>query len=115
MVSKQRWTEAHELANEYYDVQDAELQKLLELADTKSSELVAAAAKRQSEETKREARKRGVLIGMTKEEVLGSSWGRPERVNSTHRANSTTEQWVYPGGNYLYFRNGVLDSIQTRR
>lgn len=53
----------------------------------------------------------GVSIGMTYEEVLASSWGRPKRVNKTTRATSETQQWVYDGG-YLYFENGLLRTIQ---
>jgi hypothetical protein len=53
----------------------------------------------------------GVTIGMTYEEVLASSWGRPKRVNKTTRATSESQQWVYDGG-YLYFENGVLRTIQ---
>lgn len=53
----------------------------------------------------------GVSIGMTKEEVLASSWGRPQRVNKTTRASGVSEQWVY-GYNYLYFEDGVLKTIQ---
>jgi hypothetical protein len=58
-------------------------------------------------------RKEGVKIGMTKERVLLSSWGRPEKVNTTHLANgSVHEQWVY-GGGYLYFDDGILTTIQN--
>jgi hypothetical protein len=57
-------------------------------------------------------RKQGVSIGMTQEEVLQSSWGRPRRVNRTTYSFGTHEQWVYDGG-YLYFENGVLTTIQN--
>lgn len=53
----------------------------------------------------------GVTIGMSYEEVLASSWGRPKRVNKTTRATGESQQWVYDGG-YLYFENGVLRTIQ---
>lgn len=59
------------------------------------------------------ARKQGVRIGMTEEEVLASSWGRPERKNNTTNKYGTRSQWVYGSGNYLYFENGVLTSIQN--
>jgi hypothetical protein len=58
-------------------------------------------------------RRSGASIGMSKEEALASSWGRPESVNRTTNAYGTREQWVYGGGNYLYFENGVLTSIQN--
>jgi len=55
----------------------------------------------------------GVRIGMTTNEVRTSSWGKPHDVNRTTNAYGTSEQWVYGGQNYLYFRNGVLESIQN--
>jgi hypothetical protein len=60
-------------------------------------------------------RREGVSIGMTQRDVLLSSWGRPERVNRSTYAFGEHEQWVYGSGNYLYFENGVLRSIQTSR
>ncbi len=60
-----------------------------------------------------ERRKHGVRIGMTEDEVRQSSWGKPESVNRTTMASGTHEQWVYGGGSYLYFEDGVLTSIQN--
>lgn len=57
--------------------------------------------------------KGGVKIGMTKEQVLKSNWGKPESVNTTTNAGGVREQWVYGGRNYLYFTNGVLTGIQN--
>lgn len=87
--------------------------------------LIAARAKderlRKIEKAKRDKadkaelaqRKReGVVLGMTREEVLKSSWGKPRKINSTHSARGTDEQWVYPGG-YLYFTDGVLRTVQN--
>jgi len=59
-----------------------------------------------------EKRKEGVRIGRSKQDVLASSWGKPRKINSSHYAWGTSEQWVYDGG-YLYFKNGVLESIQN--
>lgn len=58
-------------------------------------------------------RKRGVTIGMSQADVLASAWGRPEKVNTTTNAYGVREQWVYGNGNYLYFRDGILTSIQN--
>ena len=55
----------------------------------------------------------GARIGMTKGDVLASSWGKPSSVNTTINASGSREQWVYGDGYYLYFTNGVLESIQT--
>ena len=60
------------------------------------------------------SKKGGVRLGMTKKQVIEqTSWGKPNKVNTTTTKNGTREQWVYGGGNYLYFTNGVLTSIQN--
>jgi len=41
------------------------------------------------------------------------AWGTPERINRTTTAAGTREQWVYGSGNYLYFDDGVLETIQN--
>ena len=58
-------------------------------------------------------KRRGVSIGMTPEEVLQSSWGKPEHINRTTTSRGVSEQWVYEGRNYLYFDNGRLTTIQN--
>jgi hypothetical protein len=60
-----------------------------------------------------EAKKQGVRIGMSEEAALMSSWGRPLHRNRTTTQLGTREQWVYPGGNYLYFEDGTLTAIQN--
>jgi len=60
-------------------------------------------------------KKHGASIGMTTEQVLESTWGKPKKINETITAHGRHEQWVYPGYQYLYFDNGVLTSIQTSR
>jgi hypothetical protein len=49
---------------------------------------------------------------MLPEEVVASSWGKPQRVNKTTTQWGTNEQWVYSGNNYLYFEKGRLTAIQ---
>jgi hypothetical protein len=51
-----------------------------------------------------------VKIGMSREQVR-LSWGEPKDINSTITRRGTSEQWVY-SGNYLYFENGKLTTIQ---
>lgn len=63
--------------------------------------------------TKQEKRKSGVYLGMTKEDVILSSWGRPVRINKTHTSYGTREQWIYNSNNYLYFDNNELITIQN--
>ena len=72
-------------------------------AEAKAAAKAAAAIKK----------KQGVSIGMSQEDVIASSWGRPESINKSIYSFGVHEQWVYGGRNYLYFKNGVLDSIQT--
>jgi len=78
--------------------------------------LLRMRAAEEAAEKRREAaakRRQGVRIGMTTADVLASSWGRPEKVNRSTYAWGTSEQWVYGSGNYLYFKDGVLESIQN--
>lgn len=70
-------------------------------------------AARQEQERKAKAKSEGVRIGMTKQQVLDSSWGKPQRVNTTKSAYGVHEQWVYGGHNYLYFEDGILTTIQN--
>lgn len=54
-----------------------------------------------------------VCIGMTKAMVL-ESWGHPSGgINKTTGAWGIHEQWVYGMGQYLYFENGKLTTIQN--
>lgn len=59
------------------------------------------------------AKTRGVQIGMTKQEVLDSSWGKPKSINKTTTIYGTHEQWVYGMKSYLYFEDGILTSYQN--
>lgn len=74
---------------------------------------IAAEAKAQARAIAAAKKKEGVSIGMSQEDVIASSWGRPESINKSIYSFGVHEQWVYGGRNYLYFKNGVLDSIQT--
>lgn len=77
-------------------------------ANAKRAKVADAEAKRIRAEKKRN----GVTIGMTDQDALDSSWGKPRKINRTINAYGVSEQWVYDGG-YLYFKNGVLTSIQN--
>jgi hypothetical protein len=52
-----------------------------------------------------------VFIGMTAEECI-RAWGQPQKVNTTDTARGHHSQWVYPGGQYLYFEDGILTTVQ---
>lgn len=53
-----------------------------------------------------------VKIGMTKQ-MCRQSWGEPDDINKTITKNYVREQWVYGNSSYLYFLNGILESIQN--
>ena len=74
-----------------------------------AAERIAAADRRKDAA---EAKKRGVSVGMTQDEVVGSNWGRPSQKNRTITRHGIHEQWVYSGG-YLYFEDGILRAIQN--
>jgi hypothetical protein len=57
----------------------------------------------------------GVRLGMTGEQVVGSSWGKPKSINTTITTRGKHAQWVYGGGQYVYLTDGVVTSIQLRR
>ena len=96
----------------------ARLDALDYLAQNAPDRAVPFAAKRKSIEAmvardgKARRKLQGASVGMSVDEVLASSWGRPDSVNKTTTANRTSEQWVYGGGNYLYFDQGRLTAIQ---
>lgn len=73
-------------------------------------------AVREKERAERDARKEP-RIGMTKSEAEKSTWGYPDKVNTTTTAKNEFEQWVYKtpysGSKYLHFTNGKLTSISN--
>lgn len=52
-------------------------------------------------------------FGMTTADTRLCGWGEPEKINSTSNPRYHHEQWVYGDGNYLYFENGRLTTIQN--
>jgi len=51
-------------------------------------------------------------IGMTTSEVYDTTWGAPDKKNVTQTEYGTVEQWVYYDLGYVYFTDGICDSIQ---
>ena len=56
-------------------------------------------------------RKKQLLIGMTKDQVI-CIMRHPLDVNKSTGKWGVHEQWVYYGNRYLYFENGKLTSWQ---
>lgn len=91
---------------------DAKAIALLNAAREAQSAQEAKAAHILLTAQKQQRKREGVAIGMSPQDVLDSSWGRPNRINRTTTAGGEREQWVYDSG-YLYFVNGVLTTIQN--
>ncbi len=75
--------------------------------------LLAQADRKERADQSAIKKREGVHLGMNQEDVLASSWGKPQYVNRTTFASGTREQWVYDGRNYLYFENGKLTAFQN--
>jgi ribosome-binding protein aMBF1 (putative translation factor) len=84
--------------------QNKEMQRLLELEKQIKIDAKAEAKIKKSQ---------GITIGMTMEDVVASNWGKPQSINKTTTATTEREQWVYRNRSYLYFKDGVLTTIQN--
>jgi hypothetical protein len=85
--------------------------------DRRRAQLERDQPARAQEQLEKERAVRGSLlyVGMTTQQVLNSSWGRPDSVNIVSDGSRTLEQWTYGAGNTLYFDRGRLRSFQTVR
>lgn len=75
--------------------------------------LVKAEEQKRLQEIAKQKKSEGVRLGMTPADVEASSWGKPQRINTTTNKWGERQQWVYGSGSYLYFENGVLTTIQN--
>jgi flagellar motility protein MotE (MotC chaperone) len=103
-----------EMANETPAQKKERLKKIAdaEAVKEKARKVAEVEAKKEERAEKARKKKEGVVIGISKQDALDSSWGRPNKVNRTTNAHGTREQWVYDGG-YLYFEGDTLTSIQN--
>lgn len=53
-----------------------------------------------------------IQVGMNKE-MVKIAWGSPKDINRTTNKYGTHEQWCYSSGNYVYFDDDELTSIQN--
>jgi hypothetical protein len=106
LTAARKYSEVVDIWNNYAWANDAELNAQTDIARAKVGAITAAKERAQR-------KKEGVSIGMTAQEVLQSTWGRPQSVNRTHTVRGTHDQWVYPGSNFLYFEDGVLTTVQN--
>ena len=100
-------------AGEFEPIADPEYLALLKRVRAEEAKQIASDLAASAARDKAKAGKEGVSVGMSKEQVLSSSWGKPEHVNTTTTARGTREQWVYGMRAYLYFEDGVLTTIQN--
>lgn len=83
---------------------DKEIKRMVDMEKTIKIDAVKEAKRKKTE---------GVKIGMTMDDVVASSWGKPNRINRTTSTRGTREQWVYGNNHYLYFDENILTSIQN--
>ena len=50
-------------------------------------------------------------VGMSKDDVLKSTWGSPDERNVTEYDGFTAEQWIYYDIGYIYFDDGIVYAI----
>lgn len=105
-----------ETSNPKYQAEITKAEELVKVNEANFKKQAAAVAK-QAEIDKKAAAKlkksQGVAIGMSMEDVIASSWGKPQSINTTTTATTERQQWVYGNRSYLYFQDGKLTSIQN--
>lgn len=102
-------------ASVYYAEQDKkrEEEKARLAADKqKYQERLAELTRKYGKSTAKDIMEGYVRTGWGKEKCI-ESWGEPRSINKSTGAWGVHEQWVYGDGNYLYFENGILTSIQN--
>lgn len=72
-------------------------------------QLQAQAAERQEADFQRAAAAQKILIGMPAA-LVAKAWGEPQKKIEQASAGGASEQWVYPGFNYVYLRDGKVTS-----
>ena len=101
---------------EYDDINEKYSEKIYkEDPDIIKKRIAKKNAEQKARNAKHNAKRKalgGVRLGMTKEAVLKSNWGKPQHINKTIVEGLIHEQWVY-GGGLLYFENGILTAIQN--
>lgn len=91
---------------------DAALCREIKKADASEAVLEAYRLRGGSPEHRGTIQSRQVTVGMRTLDAR-CAWGAPEDINRTTGAGYTHEQWVYGSGNYLYFDDGVLRTVQN--
>jgi hypothetical protein len=87
LLGQRKWDELAKMDYDYAFAHDAQLDDMTNTARSKLTDIAMA-------KDRAERKRRGVTIGMTKDEVLMGSWGKPSSINTTSTRSSTHEQWV---------------------
>lgn len=117
-IAKKDYEAAISAGAMFADLSDPEMIALRTEAKARLAEIQAKEAKIKAELDRKadlaRRKREGVKIGMTQQQVIESSWGKPSDINRTSTARGTREQWVYSDGRgYLYFDNGILTTVQN--
>lgn len=83
-----------------------------EAGHTRQAELQAERQKKIATEKADCDRKGSVHLGMTRDQVYASCFGKPDRINTTATSRGKDEQFVYSSGTYIYLTNGIVRSWQ---
>jgi hypothetical protein len=60
-----------------------------------------------------ECKRRGnPRVGMTRNQVEGTCWGKPDRVDHRETARGVTERYVYGKSRFVLLHNGIVTSVQ---
>lgn len=51
-------------------------------------------------------------VGMSREKLSNSTWGKPKDINKTTTKYGVSEQWVYSNYRYVYLEEGIVTEIQ---
>jgi hypothetical protein len=66
--------------------------------------------------TKKQAgcdRRQAVSVGMTREQVYASCWGKPTSIDASSIGPNKFELLVYQGFDYVYLEDGVVKTVQV--
>lgn len=111
-----RYSRENDLFDHLYSLKETREHWIEYILPMSPDDLRAALKKKRSKDAAAAAAwkaRGGVSIGMTADQVRGSNWGKPSSINRSTGSYGVHEQWVYGGGNYIYFQNGRVSSIQN--
>jgi hypothetical protein len=77
-------------------------------------EVVHVATQIDPMQTATECKRRGEpRVGMTRQRLEATCWGKPDRVDRRETARGITERYIYGKTRFVLLHNGVVTSVQT--